>query len=73
VAKRKWNPCTRYCEGRLHEIVENLKIRGEIAEDSKFEFITVRGLTFVPKDTYILKCEHGREWMVKDVTDVRAG
>jgi hypothetical protein len=71
VAKRKRHPCTRWCEGRLHGIVDNLKLRGEIEPDSKFEFIALRGLMHVPGGTYILKCEHGREWMVKDVTDAK--
>jgi hypothetical protein len=51
--------------------VDNLKLRGEIAEDSKFEFKLLKGITFVPKGSYVLKCEHGREWLVKDITDVR--
>jgi hypothetical protein len=72
VAKRKRHSCTQYCEGRLHGIVDNMKLLGEIPEDSKFEFTLLRGLMFIPGNSYILKCEHGREWMVKDVTDVKA-
>lgn len=71
MAKRKRHSCTRYCEGRLHGIVDNLRLRGEISQDSKFEFTALRGLTFIPPNTPVLKCEHGREWMVKDITDVK--
>lgn len=70
MAKRKRHSCVEYCEGQLHGIVDNLKLRGEISEDTKFEIKLLRGLTYVPKGTYIMKCEHGREWTIKDITDV---
>lgn len=69
MAKRKRHPCSTWCEGQLKGIVENLKLRGEITEEFKVEFVPMRGLTWVPGGSHILKCQHGREWMIKDVTD----
>lgn len=69
--KKKRHPCSKWCEGRLAGIVTNLKLRGEITEDFQVEFVPMIGMTWVPKDTYTLKCEHGRQWWLKDVTPVR--
>lgn len=70
--KKKNHPCARWCEQQLYGIVENLRLRGEVGEDFHVEFVPMIGIKLVPGDTYLLKCTHGREWMLKEPKPVKA-
>lgn len=62
---RKSHPCATWCEGQLRGIVENLKLTGRISPDLQVQFIALRGLKWIPKDTYTLTCQHNRQWMLR--------
>lgn len=59
--------CQDYCAGRLRGIVENLKLRGEVGEDFHVEIRPVPpGLSWIPRNSYIAKCEHGRQFLMRE-------
>lgn len=61
------HPCAGWCEERLHSVVAGLKRRGEIDEDFTIELIPLRERRSVQKDIHTMRCEHNREWMIKEV------
>lgn len=69
--KKKNHPCAQWCEGQLHGIVENLKLRREIDQDFQVEFVALIGFKLIPPGTYCLKCVHGREWMIREPRPAR--
>lgn len=69
---RKRHPCSKWCEQRLHGIVDNLRLRGEIEQDFQVDFEPIRIGAYIPKDVFTLKCQHGRMWKIVDISDVKA-
>lgn len=60
---KKDHPCATWCAGQLDGIVDNLKVRGKLPEDFKVTFRSLRGLVYVPKDSYVFECRHGRDYL----------
>ncbi len=65
--------CAEFCAGRLHGIVANLKLTGEITtEDFAISVRAMRrGLNWVPRGSYEMTCEHGQKFVVRE--ERRAG
>jgi hypothetical protein len=64
---REKHSCRNYCAGRIMGIVDNLKLRGEIEESSRFEVKALSGWAWIPRDAVLMMCEHDRRFTVRKV------
>ena len=68
--KRKKRPpdrCAQYCGQVLAGIVENLKRTQNISDGFEVEIKPARGVTWVPADSYVMKCPmHGKSFVVRE-------
>lgn len=69
---RKRRPgCTSYCAGRLYGIAGNLKLRNKLPEDFEIEVVPIKGIMWIPGDTWTAKCEHGREFILRPTKETQ--
>lgn len=60
--------CYDYCAGRIRGILENKKLLGEISEDFDVEIKPLnKRFHFIPPNTYVMTCEHGRDFAVREI------
>lgn len=65
VSSKRKHTCETYCSGRIAGIVENLKLRGEISQGFEVEVKMLKGLRWIPAGSYVMTCEHRRDFLVK--------
>jgi hypothetical protein len=56
--------CPDHCVAKLEGICENARRTGLVPEDFEMEIKTLDGLSFIPANTYVAECEHGREFLM---------
>ncbi len=69
---RKQRPCAEFCAGTIQGIVDNQKLLGHVSDAFSVSIKVMNGISLVPPHSYVMTCEHGQSFLVRETTPRRA-